>query len=334
MLRETIARLSVPVFRLTFWLYRRFDLLGEIQRSAERSGVDVLKRHYYSPVPDPAEFGADFWDSQTDLIGLKLSKESGFELVENIISPYLDEFRCRYPLTIDDEPEVGFHLLNGVYMAVDAHVYYALIRAHKPARIIEIGAGQSTRLALDASAENMHEGHLTAVTCIEPFPSAFLRESTAINLLESKLQDVDLELFKELQANDILFIDSTHVLREGNDVQYEYLEILPRLSDGVLVHIHDISLPRRYPRAYFDAGWYWNEQYLLQAFLAFNDRFEILWPGNYMMTHQAQRMLGIFPEIIAMREKFPQSEPSAFWIQAKESSAPSQCGPGSMKRST
>jgi hypothetical protein len=317
-LRKIVARLSVPIFYLAFWLYRRFDLRSEMQSSAERSGVDVLKRHYYSPVPDAADFNADFWNAQSELIGLKLSEETGFDIVDDTIAPYLDEFRKRYPLTPDSEPGAGFHLLNGVYMAVDAHVYYALIRALKPARIIEIGAGQSARLALDAAAENKLGGRATALTCIEPYPSAFLRESTAITLLESKLQDVDLSLFNELQANDILFIDSTHVLREGNDVQCEYLEILPRLNDGVLVHIHDISLPRRYPRAYFDAGWYWNEQYLLQAFLAFNDHFDIIWPGNFMMTHQAPRMLAIFPEITAMRELFPQSEPSAFWMRVKD----------------
>lgn len=316
-LRKLIALLSLPLFRLTFWLYRRFDLRAEIQSGAERSGVDVLKRHYYSPVPDPADLHVDFWNRQSDLVGLRLDGETGFDLIDDTITPYLEEFRARYPLSPSSALESDFHLLNGVYMAVDAHIYYALIRAFKPARIIEIGAGRSTRLALDASIENLREGHATALTCIEPYPSTFLRESPAITLLESKLQDVDLTLFNELKANDILFIDSTHVLREGNDVQCEYLEILPRLNDGVLVHIHDISLPRRYPRAYFDAGWYWNEQYLLQAFLAFNERFDIIWPGNFMMTHQAQRMLAIFPEITAMRELFPQSEPSAFWMRVK-----------------
>ena len=106
-------------------------------------------------------------------------------------------------------------------------------------------------------------------------------------------------------------------MREGNDVQLEYLELLPRLQEGVLVQIHDISLPKRYPRVYFDSGMYWNEQYLLQAFLAFNRRFEILWPGNYMMTRFETEMLSVFPEIEAMCRVFPSSEPSAFWMQVR-----------------
>ena len=136
--------------------------------------------------------------------------------------------------------------------------------------------------------------------------------------MRKKLQDCDLGIFQALEKDDILFIDSSHVLREGNDVQLEYLEILPRLRPGVRVHIHDVSLPRRYPRLYFNLNLFWNEQYLLQAYLTHNSRMEVVWPGNYMMLRHPDVMENTFPEIRQMRQRFPSSEPTAFWIRVAE----------------
>src|SRR5690606_33408648 len=92
-----------------------------------------------------------------------------------------------------------------------------------------------------------------------------------------------IEFFSQLGENDILFIDSSHVLHATSDVRYEYLEILPTLKPGVLVHIHDILLPADYFRSWLVTDLhFWNEQYLLQAFLAFNESFRTLWAGSYM----------------------------------------------------
>jgi hypothetical protein len=312
-----IPRVSKPIIRYAFWLIRRCDMRSEMKRIEAQSGKHVVIRHYYSPVPDPDDFGPGFWDESTAMQGVRIEDALCLHMLEDVFSKYLNEFRERYPIHKPDADFGGFHLINGVYMAVDAHVYYAIVREFRPARIVEIGSGMSTQLAVDAMAENAKDGRAGTITAIEPYPSDFLRSLASINLLESKLQEVDLARFATLEANDILFIDSTHVLREGNDVQLEYLEILPRLNDGVIVHIHDISLPKRYPKVYFDTGMYWNEQYLLQAFLAFNHRFEIIWPGNYMMMNYPDRMRTLFPEIADMRREFPSSEPSAFWMRTR-----------------
>lgn len=312
-----LQRASVPVVAYAFWVIRRFQMEAEMESIAEENGMHLVVRHYYSPIPDAADFRPGHWDDQTSLEGIEINDESCIYRMENVFPRYLSEFRERYPIEKPTADFSGFHLVNGVYMAVDAHVYYAMVREFKPARIIEIGSGMSTQLAVDAMAVNLKDGRAGMITAIEPFPSDFLRPITSIELVESKLQDLDLALFSALQENDILFIDSTHVLREGSDVQLEYLEILPRLNDGVIVHIHDISLPKRYPKIYFDTGMYWNEQYLLQAFLAFNRRFEIIWPGNYMMTKYSTQISSMFPEIDAMRKVFPSSEPSAFWMKTR-----------------
>jgi predicted O-methyltransferase YrrM len=312
-----VPRLSLSIIHYAFWVIRRFGMKSQMQRIEALSGKDLVVRHYYSPVPDAADFRPGFWEETSALPGLRIDQATCLELLHDVFPQHLGEFRARYPVHKPDEDFAGFHLVNGVYMAVDAHAYYALVREHKPARIIEIGSGMSTRLAVDALAENAREDRAGTLTAIEPHASDFLRAVAGVELIEAKLQAVDLSLFGELRANDILFIDSTHVLREGNDVQLEYLELLPRLRDGVLVHIHDVSLPKRYPRVYFETGMYWNEQYLLQAFLAFNDRFEIIWPGNYMMLHHAEEMSSVFPEIEQMRQVFPSSEPSAFWMKTR-----------------
>ena len=164
----------------------------------------------------------------------------------------------------------GFYLGNDYFEAVDAEVYHSLIRHYRPRQVLEIGSGNSTVVALRAAAMNRHEGAETLVTCIEPYPEPGLRRSLqgAGKLIERPVQEVGFEVFEDLSRNDILFIDSSHVAKFGSDVVFEYLEVLPRLKPGVLVHVHDIFIPFDYPRKWIvDEHKFWNEQYLLQAFL-------------------------------------------------------------------
>jgi hypothetical protein len=243
--------------------------------------------------------------------------------MEQICPRYLPEFRSKFPIDGPLTPP-GFYLINGGYMAVDAHVLYCLLRHLKPKRIVEVGNGNSTLLAIAAADANLEEtGTRTKVASIDPYPWPLFKDGYRglDDLIVKRVQDVPVSYFEQLESGDILFIDSSHVIRSGNDVHYEFLEILPRLKPGVLVHVHDISLPKPYPKVYFDNHLYWNEQYLLQAFLAFNDRFEIFWPGNYMMLKYPDRMLSTFPEINRMRQDYPQSEPTAFWMRVKAADA-------------
>ncbi len=283
-----------------------------------RHGFHLLRRHYYLPVPEAEDLSADYFQRQSDMPGVAIDDQVCLELMESV-GRFMDEFRQRFPMGRTRDPG-QFYLINGTYMAVDAHVYYGLIRHYKPRRIVEIGAGNSTLLAAAACVTNQQEtGQAPQLIAVEPYPGDILRKGHPglTELVSEKVQEVDLSLFTSLQAGDILFIDSSHVLRAGNDVQWEYLEILPRLAPGVMVHIHDVSLPKAYPKVYFDSHLYWNEQDLLQAFLAFNNRFEVIWPGNYMMLRHPKRMLRVFPEIERMRQDFPSSEPTAFWMRIR-----------------
>lgn len=204
-------------------------------------------------------------------------------------------------------------------MAVDAHVYYALIRHFQPRRIVEVGAGWSTLVAAEAGLRNKTRPELTAT---DPYPPPFLRGGSGLsNLIVRKVQKVELDLLTSLGPGRIFFIDLSHVLRSGGEVQYEYCEILPRLNDGVLVHVHDVSLPGHYPRVYFESGLHWNEQYMPQAFLA-------LTPGSRRSGRRRTRRAGTRSSSRSSSRRSPTCAPS---IRSRSRGA-SGCGRRSANR--
>jgi Methyltransferase domain len=281
----------------------------------DRAGYDVVHRQFDSPIPDATELGSDFWTHESDLVGVSIDERNALRFLENVVVPTLPEFRAAFPLHGAEARQ--FWLVNGSFMAGDAHVYWAILR-RAPRRVFEIGAGNSTVLAATAAVRNRADGHETEVVAIDPYPRPALQGLDGLSrLLPQKVQDVDPELFLELDDGDVLFIDSSHVLRMGGDVEAEYLEILPRLRPGVFVHVHDINLPRQYQRTYFDSGTYWNEQALLQAFLAFNSRFEVVWPGAFMALRHSEALEVIRPELDAMNAVYPDAVPSSFWMRVR-----------------
>ena len=310
-------RLSVMIAsKCTAALLRPSGAETTVRDVFAKHGYYLLPKHYDLPIPDELDMTGDFYERGSGLVGVDMNDKDALALLENLFPRYVQEFRSLIPTHRTNNPK-QFYLLNGAYMAIDSHVYYAFIRHFNPKKIIEIGAGYSTLLAACAGAQNLKEkGSSPRLIAVDPYPNELIKEGFPglSQLIESKVQDVPLDLFTSLERGDILFIDSSHILRSGGDVQMEYLEILPRLSSGVIVHIHDVSLPRAYPRIYFETQHYWNEQYLLQSFLAFNSRFKVLWPGNYMMIQYPEKVCKVFPEFYAMRQSFPMSEPTAFWM--------------------
>ena len=311
---------AVPTGALaTAFADRLRDLPGNAFHALfDSAGFHLLRKHFYVPLPEMNEIKPEDWTTPSPLTGVDMNEAAAHELMDVVLPPYLAEFRNRFPIHAGPDQQ-GFHLINGAYMAVDAHLLYGLVRHNKPRRIVEIGNGSTTMVALAAAEMNRAEGYPVHVVSVDPYPSAaFANGYPGLDELIAKpVQDVPQSLFAGLQAHDILFIDSTHVLRWKNDVDYLYLTILPLLQNGVLVHVHDVSLPMPYPKVYFDNQLYWNEQYLLQAFLIYNSRFKVLWPGNHMMLRDPAKMLAVFPEIADMREVYPSSEPTAFWMQVR-----------------
>src|SRR5438034_9271638 len=154
--------------------------------------------------------------------------------------------------------------------------------------------------------------------CVEPFPSDFLSKGFPglKSLVIKVVQEIDLDFFSQLQSGDVLFIDSSHTVKIGGDVNYLFLEVLPRLKPGVIVHVHDIFLPFDYPRDWVvDDFRFWAEQYMLQSFLTFNSEFEVLMANSYLNHYHEEELKTVFPDL-------PSYRGGSFWIRRKPNVAP------------
>ncbi len=207
----------------------------------------------------------------------------------------------------------NFYYHNGSFPSGDAECYYSFIRKYKPSKIIEIGSGYSTLIACEAIMKNKEENnqYVTQLTCVEPYEMPWLKKMD-IELIRNRVEDIELSFFKQLNKGDILFIDSSHVIRPEGDVLYEILQILPILNRGVLVHFHDIFTPFNYPESWLKQEYrLWNEQYLLEAFLSSNKSFDIMLSLSYMTHHYAEEVYQAFPVL----SQTPDRLPGSFWIK-------------------
>jgi len=182
---------------------------------------------------------------------------------------------------------------------------------------VEIGSGNSSLIFSSALTRNAIEGFPAEYTIIDPYPSPFVRASlpSITNVIQERVELVNLPLFENLKNNDVLFIDSGHTVRTGGDVNFLFLEVLPRLAPEVIVHIHDIPLPYEYPEVYFTNPafrMFWTEAYLLQAFLAFNSQFEVMLAMNYLMLERRDEFRRAFRNYNPTRHK---AVSGSFWIR-------------------
>jgi predicted O-methyltransferase YrrM len=250
----------------------------------ERMGFHITPNHFYQPIPDTRSLTDDLWLRKSELVGVDVNEQGQIQLLREFSSRFRNEYDC-LPKQRPSIP-TQYYTSNPAFGALDGKMLYCMIRHFRPKRLIEIGSGYSTYLSAQALLKNEGEsGDKTELIVVDPYPSLTVRNglSGLSKLICNKVEKVSIDEFTKLQENDILFIDSTHVLRIGNDVQYIYLEILPRINKGVVIHVHDIFMPGEYPKAWVkESHIFWNEQYLLQSFLAFNNEFEVLWAAIYM----------------------------------------------------
>jgi hypothetical protein len=277
----------------------------------QRLGLHVVYNGYDDPIPDTRELrDTGFYARDSRLAGIDLRSAAQLKLVGDLGEGWGPEL-AHLPLHPTDDPH-EFYLDNAGFNGVDARVLYALLRRFRPRRFYEVGSGFSTLLAAEALEQNRAEdGAAAELIAVEPYPKPFLRSLPALSqLIVEKVQNVPLSLFAQLEAGDVLFIDSTHILKSGSDVQYLYLEVLPSLKPGVFVHAHDIFLPWEYSRGWLEGGYFWNEQYLLQAFLAFNDHFEVVWSSCFTF--------GCNKEVVKAALRMHPGEPEgcgSFWMR-------------------
>lgn len=279
----------------------------------ERMNIHITPKHFYQPIPDSRTLGPELWSRVSELPGLTIDADAMEQLLGELGGRYGAEWAAFPSRATDDAHQ--FHLCNNRFESVDAEFLYGMIRRLQPRRLIEIGCGRSTLLILQAFAKNTEEnpGYSCEYTSIDPFPPAYVTSALRGKgrQIVGPVQETPVELFQTLQAGDILFIDSTHVVRIGGDVQYEFLEVIPRLCAGVFIHLHDIFLPMEYPRRWvMRYHKFWTEQYLLQAFLAFNSTFETVLAGHFLHVHRREALQRWIPSYDPATV-----EPGSFWMK-------------------
>ena len=226
-----------------------------------------------------------------------------------------NEYYSEIPFKPGKQTHCRYQFENEYYSYSDGIVLYSMIRHFKPKRIIEIGSGFSSANILDTN--ELFFDNKIALTFIEPYPEERLipilteKDKKQISLIKSEVQLVPLKVFENLEAGDILFVDSTHAVKTGSDVNYILFEILPSLKSGVLIHFHDIYYPFEYPKEWVFRGFGWNEAYFLKAFLMYNTKFNIRLFTDYLHTHHQ----GVFNEMpLAIK-----GSGSSLWIEKNNS---------------
>jgi len=275
--------------RFAHWLFRH----------GQRFKVDVLPRHFYSSVPDLRELRRwPSWRKPMSMVGV-----NGADVEQQVASAreLCAAAAARERLTtlnihqfaIGENGEVG-------YGPIEAEFLYGFVATRRPRRVVQVGAGVSTAIILRSAAD---AGYAVDVTCVDPYPTDYLRrgaQAGRIKLIAERAQDVDLAVLTDVGSDGMLFVDSTHTVKVGSEVNRIVLEALPRLPAGAFVHFHDIFFPYDYQPSVFTEPFFSSESTLLHAYLANNDKYRLR--VSMSMLHYAR------PEVLA--ELFPRYRPA------------------------
>jgi predicted O-methyltransferase YrrM len=297
--------------------YFRSLLVRIIGTPLEALGLTLSVIDYYQPAIDRRAIKKreDIWGKRSGLIGIDMNGPAQLHFLHNIVTQYREE--TLFPRKPGGNRH-DYYIDNGFFGLLDAEITYAFVRHFMPKKIIEVGSGFSTYVMAKACRLNGEKlGLETRLYSIDPYPNQTIAKGFPgfAGLRREKAENVEAAYFLTLKSSDILFIDSSHVVRTGGEVPYLFLEILPRLEKGVLIHIHDIFFPREYPKEWImNLRRSWSEQYLLQAFLQYNDKFEVLWCSNWMLSYYLSELQTVF-------QRYPPDTliGGSFWMRKKSS---------------
>jgi hypothetical protein len=281
----------------------------EIRKSSASHSTWVPPGHFYSPIVDVDEVRRDkgrIFDRQRDLAGIILNEVEQIRLVEEF-----GQFYPELPFEKSQSDKNLYYYDNPYYSYGDAIILACMLRQFKPKRFIEFGSGFSSCAVLDIN--RLFFRHKIICTFIDPNPERLQtlvsKYSTPINIIKSRAQDIDLSDVSNLEHNDIVLIDSTHVTKAGSDVNFHLFDLLPRLSPGVLVHFHDIFYPFEYPEEwFFHENRSFNENYILRAFLSGNSDYEIVFFNDFMRLKHLELVTKVMP-------LFQQNPGGSLWIR-------------------
>lgn len=247
--------------------------------------------HFYSPVisiKDVRKRELEIWKNVhiDGIKGINLRAEEQKKIIQNFTRYYQE-----MPFKAEKQNELRYYFENDFYSYTDGIFLYSMIRHFKPKQIIEIGSGFSSAVMLDTN-EYFFNNQID-LTFIDPYSERLFslmteKDKKSVKVIQSDVQLLSLDIFSKLESGDILFIDSTHVSKTGSDVNYILFEIIPVLKSGVIVHFHDVFYPFEYPKEWVFRGFNWNEDYVLRAFLMYNNQFEIVLFSEYLHKHHSK----------------------------------------------
>jgi len=264
--------------------------------------------HYYSPIPNRDEITSDIRYAYNDI---ELNVESQLDYLKKISKYYSD-----IVFTDKSTSQAAYNYINRYFSYSDAVKLWCILAHEQPKRIIEIGSGYSTVCILETLKFYKLKTELQTIDIdfsrLEKLTSGY--DLPSFNKIKSKVQSVDVRNFQKLENGDILFIDSSHVSKKGSDLHYILFNILPGLNSGVIIHFHDVFKNFEYPQAWSDEGIFWNEQYLLRAFLQNNDAYSILLFNDYLENEYLDWYKTNMPICLKPHEKYSVGPHKGKWI--------------------
>lgn len=285
---------------------------------------DVMKfvppGHFYSPIPSDQDFQNVYQTDNLEIssnseFGINFNIEKQLQLLETI-AIYHDQI---LPFPINKKEDYRFYYNNYYYSYPDATVFFCLLNHLKPQKIIDVGGGNSTTLMLDLNDHCFRDQPMD-ITIIEPYPQRIenlFQNERKLTKIYQKVQDVDLKIFENLKAGDLLFLDTSHVSKLGSEVNYLAFNILPRLQSGVIIHIHEMFYPFEYPPEFYEVGKVWNEIYLWRAFLTHNNDYEIMFHNSFLAKKFPQELKKALPNYFnrGRKDVNVQCEGSSLWLR-------------------
>ncbi len=271
--------------------------------------------HFYSPVPDIEDLRARWvWDRRSSMAGIDMREAQQLELLAELGHEFGHE--CQWPHEPSGDSS-QFFTNNSGFSYGCAAVTHAIIRKCRPRRVIEVGSGSSSRVIAAALRMNAREtGREADYTIVDPYLEADLTSLPGVShVLKQRVELLDIDVFKGLSANDVLFVDSGHTVRIGGDVNFLILDVLPILAAGTIVHFHDIPLPYEYAEVYSTNPrfrMFWTEAYLLQAFLCHNQAYEVLLAMNFLMLDRTKDFRSAWIHYDPSVHRYPSH---SFWIR-------------------
>lgn len=309
---DVVVAIAATPSALVLLLYRRVGSkrLPKTTTLLKRIGIFPIRNHYYEPLFDD-QLLSDSLDKPRPLMGIDFNLPGQLDLLGKLT--YADEFRDFVEQEKKVTSEKSFRFNNAAFESGDADFLFQMIRHFNPQKIIEVGSGSSTKIARGAMSRNAKEGGpKRSHICIEPYEQPWLESFDDIELVRSKVEDCEVDWRSALASGDLLFIDSSHMIRPQGDVLHEYLSIIPQLQSGVIVHVHDIFSPRDYLDDWIRRDVrFWNEQYLLEATLGNSARYEVIAALNLLKHDHYPELKRVCPYLE------PGREPGSFYFRVR-----------------